>query len=305
MGAGLPEATAAWAEPTVVNGRPSSDRRTGTVYALNAKSGWWSGSSRLKAACAAPSWSGRDRGRLASLNAYFSGSERLRVCRGCQQRHPRVGGAGRRASADSTHRFTRALIRTTCSLPTSSYESRQSATYNRCTFRGAIVALDTATGKTAWHAYVIDEQPTLMGKRPDGGEAWGPSGGAIWSAPTIDASGLMFVGTGNTYSGNESQPGGRRRRVRSKTGRALETATASRRCLGAATANPTAARSRTRLRYRRISPCWHDARTARDIIVAGQKSGIAYGLDPDTGRSSGSTGGCRRRTRRHRMGRGR
>ena len=36
---------------------------------------------------------------------------------------------------------------------------------------------------------------------------WGPSGVGIWSAPTIDAKrGLVYVGTGNTYSGTAAQP---------------------------------------------------------------------------------------------------
>ena len=43
---------------------------------------------------------------------------------------------------------------------------------------------DKLTGKDVWRAYPIPETPVLMGKRPDGGESWGPSGGAIWSAPT-------------------------------------------------------------------------------------------------------------------------
>lgn len=51
----------------------------------------------------------------------------------------------------------------------------------------AAVALDVRDGKAVWRAYPIPEEPALMGTRPDGGESWGPSDGAIWSAPTIDA----------------------------------------------------------------------------------------------------------------------
>src|SRR6185369_17601598 len=43
---------------------------------------------------------------------------------------------------------------------------------------------------------------TLLRAYADGTERWGPSGGAIWSAPTIDARrGAIYVGVGNTYSG--------------------------------------------------------------------------------------------------------
>ena len=46
----------------------------------------------------------------------------------------------------------------------------------------------------------------MMGKRADGVESWGPAGGAIWSAPTIDVKrGALYVGVGNTYSGRASR----------------------------------------------------------------------------------------------------
>ena len=53
-----------------------------------------------------------------------------------------------------------------------------------------------------WKSYTIREEPRLLRVFADGTELRGPAGGAIWSAPTIDAKrGALYVGVGNTYSG--------------------------------------------------------------------------------------------------------
>lgn len=59
--------------------------------------------------------------------------------------------------------------------------------YQCCTFRGSVVALDAATGRLLWQTYTVPA---------------GYSGGAVWgSTPAVDpADGLLYVGTGNNYS---------------------------------------------------------------------------------------------------------
>jgi len=69
-----------------------------------------------------------------------------------------------------------------------------------CTFRGSLTALDANTGAVLWQTFMIDP-PQLRGKNARGGDAFGPSGGAIWSAPTVDAKRRsVYVSTGNAYS---------------------------------------------------------------------------------------------------------
>lgn len=73
-----------------------------------------------------------------------------------------------------------------------------------CTFRGSVVALDAATGKTIWQSYSISEtakagsepaKPAVAGKQQ------GPSGAGIWATPTIDEKlGALYVATGDNYS---------------------------------------------------------------------------------------------------------
>jgi polyvinyl alcohol dehydrogenase (cytochrome) len=65
-------------------------------------------------------------------------------------------------------------------------------------FRGAVIAVDAATGKLLWKSYMV---PSNNG----GGDSNKPgyySGNAVWEAtPVVDPKrGLLYVGTGNNYS---------------------------------------------------------------------------------------------------------
>ena len=182
---GLPEATAAWAQPTVVNGRVFVGTQNGTVYSLDAKTGCVVWIFTAEGGVRGSVNVGPRPGAAGKFNAYFSD----------QLGFAYAVDASTGAKVWSVKVDAHPLVRLTGSpllhgdrlyVPTSSYEEvGKSPTYNCCTFRGAIVALDVRTGKDVWRAYPIPETPVLMGKRPDGGESWGPSGGAIWSAPSI------------------------------------------------------------------------------------------------------------------------
>jgi polyvinyl alcohol dehydrogenase (cytochrome) len=74
-------------------------------------------------------------------------------------------------------------------------------TYQCCTFRGSVVALDAATGKKLWQSFTIPEAPKPTRKSPTGTQQHGPSGAGIWSTPTIDEKlGVLYVATGDNYS---------------------------------------------------------------------------------------------------------
>jgi polyvinyl alcohol dehydrogenase (cytochrome) len=73
--------------------------------------------------------------------------------------------------------------------------------YPCCTFRGSVVALDAATGTVAWKAYMIPEEPKMVGKNAIGTPIWKPAGAAIWTSPTIDVEkSRIYVATGNAYT---------------------------------------------------------------------------------------------------------
>ena len=71
--------------------------------------------------------------------------------------------------------------------------------YSCCTFRGLIAALDARTGEVRWRGYVSPPpQPVRMNAM--GVQLYGPSGGAIWSAPSIDVKAKrIYATTGDSY----------------------------------------------------------------------------------------------------------
>jgi polyvinyl alcohol dehydrogenase (cytochrome) len=74
-------------------------------------------------------------------------------------------------------------------------------TYECCTFRGSLVSLDAASGRQLWKTYTITDPPKRTAKNSIGTQLWGPSGAAIWSAPTLDPDrNRLYVTTGDSYS---------------------------------------------------------------------------------------------------------
>ncbi len=73
--------------------------------------------------------------------------------------------------------------------------------YPCCTFRGSVVAFETATGRQSWKTYTIAEEPKQMGKNSDGILRYAPAGGGVWNSPTIDAKRrALYIGTGDAYT---------------------------------------------------------------------------------------------------------
>ncbi len=88
-------------------------------------------------------------------------------------------------------------------VPVSSLEVTSAADpkYPCCSFRGAVLAIDAASGAVLWKSHTIDEPPREVGKTAVGTPILAPSGAPVWNSPTIDANhGLLYVGTGENYS---------------------------------------------------------------------------------------------------------
>ena len=74
-------------------------------------------------------------------------------------------------------------------------------TYECCTFRGSLVALDAATGRQIWKTFTISETARQTTRNSAGTQLWGPSGAAIWSTPALDPDrNRLYVTTGDSYS---------------------------------------------------------------------------------------------------------
>jgi polyvinyl alcohol dehydrogenase (cytochrome) len=154
-----------------------------------------------------------------------------------------------------------------------SNEEKNSANpnYGCCTFRGSIVAMDIASGRVLWKSYTVLEEPQPTHKNSAGVQEFGPAGAAIASSPTIDSKRrVLYVGTGGSATGIEQSltdavaafdlGDGKLRWVKQLTvsGRVAPSGFTS-------------------------APILRTLSSGNEILLAGQNSGVIYGLDPDHG----------------------
>ncbi len=88
-------------------------------------------------------------------------------------------------------------------VPLSSLEEVAGAMpdYPCCTFRGGVLTLDATSGAAIWKRYTIAEEPSPRGKNAAGAQLWAPSGAAVWTAPTLEpATNSLYLVTGDSYS---------------------------------------------------------------------------------------------------------
>ena len=159
--------------------------------------------------------------------------------------------------------------------------------YECCKFRGSVVALDAATGRQIWKTWTIDEPAKPTGKKNKVGTAlYGPSGAPIWSTPVIDAKlGVIYVTTGDNYSEPATKTSDSFMALDMKTGKILWM-----RQMTANDAYTSACRLPDRTNCPDVngpdfdfgaSPILVNLRNGKRALLAGQKSGIVWALDPD------------------------
>jgi polyvinyl alcohol dehydrogenase (cytochrome) len=280
-----------FAQPTVVDGRLFIAGGNGRIYSLDAKSGctYWTfdepvGShsaisiaelapskravlpKKLKRTLAhldvikAPSVAlfGDDSGAVYALDAQHG----TLVWKTQVETHPlaRIVGAP-------------TLYNNRLYVSVASIEEAMAATpgYACCTFRGSVAALDVATGRMLWKSYTVLEEPQPTRKTSAGVQEFAPAGAAVVDAPTIDPKrNVLYVGTlGSTTSVEQSLTDavvafdltdGKLRWVKqlARTGELVSSGFSS-------------------------SPLLRTLASGNQVILAGQRSGVIYSLDPDHG----------------------
>jgi polyvinyl alcohol dehydrogenase (cytochrome) len=162
--------------------------------------------------------------------------------------------------------------------------------YSCCTFRGSLAALDLKTGQKQWQTSMITEPLGPTRKNTNGVLMQGPAGAPVWASPTVDAKrGLVYVVTGDSYTDAATEGDDAIVALEMKTGKVRwrnQVTTHDNFIVGCSgpvkVANcPTP-----------TGPDFDFGATpilfkhgAKQILVAGQKSGIVYGVDPDSGRT--------------------
>ena len=286
---GFPGVTVASFQATIVGGRVLVGTSVGVVYALNAETGCIHWAHETDAGVRSTITVGQGpNGRATAFfgdltgNAYavdFETGERRWKVEVDNHRQARITGAP-------------ALHEGRLYVPVASLEevAAEAPTYQCCTFRGSIAALDARTGRQLWQRYPIDEVPARTGTNSAGVAQWGPSGVGIWASPTLDPDrNRMYVATGDSYSNPVSPQSDAIMALAMDTGDVVwVTQTTPGDAWVAACLAPDEA---TRANCPEDAGPDHDYGSAivltevggQQVLLAGQKSGVMYRLNPDTG----------------------
>ena len=167
-------------------------------------------------------------------------------------------------------------------VPAASWEETRAGNpeYPCCTFRGSVTALRAKDGVEVWKTYTIREQPRLLQETAGKIGKWGPSGASVWGSPTLDVKrGLLYVTTGDNFSTPSTDMSDAVLALDVKTGRIMWSRQVtpgdvfSGACTGAGCPGPDYDFGSSVLIEK--LPNGHD------VLLAGQKSGVVFALDPD------------------------
>src|SRR5262249_21256480 len=172
-------------------------------------------------------------------------------------------------------------------IPVASWEESRSVgpNYSCCTFRGSVVALRINDGSLVWKSYTITEEPRQLGKNRNGTPQWGPSGAGVWGSPTIDTKRrLLYVTTGDNYSTPATSTSDAVMALEMATGRSVW----SRQVTSGDAYNSACGDGGANCPPENgpdydfgSSALLVKTSAGRELVVAGQKSGVVTAFDPD------------------------
>lgn len=285
----FPGASRAFGQPTVAGGRLFVGSQNGSVYALDAKTGCvlWEHKAQadVRTAINIGPWTKATPQRYA---AYFGDGKASVYAVGAQSGEllwktpPLDSHAVARITGAPLLHAGRLYV------PVSSTEEVLGGRpqYECCTFRGSVVALDAFTGQQIWKAHTIQDEPKPTRKNSAGTQMWGPSGGAVWTTPTLDSKrGLLYVGTGNAYTDPDPPTTDAVVAFDIKTGKLVwsrQPLAGDRWNFSCATPDKANCAEPGGPDFDfGASPILRELPGGRRMLIAGQKSGMVHGLDPD------------------------
>lgn len=284
---GFPNASRARSQPAATREAIFTGSQDGTVYALDTDTGciWWTFYADAEVRVA-PLLRSDQRGLPSELifsdfnaNVYaLRANTGELLWRTSVKDHP-----------VSTLTGAPSLFDDTLYVPLSSTEvvSAVNPQYECCTFRGGVVALDADTGKRRWTFNTVTP-PLPTRKNAAGAQLYGPSGAPVWSAPTIDAArGLLYFGTGENYSMPASDLSDAIVALHLSDGRiawanqTLQGDTWNAACEYGESGEINCPGTRGPDFDFGAPPILTTLANGQDIILAGQKSGMVYAMDPE------------------------
>lgn len=281
---GIPNVRIVRSQPAVYRGRVYVGGNDGTVYSLDANTGCTFWATKADKAVR----SGLSVGKAGSAEAVFFGDAGgdvyaldARSGEFLWSAHPEDHPA---AAITGTPTYYNGRLY----VPMSSGEeqSRRRPGYECCTFRGSVTALDAATGKVIWKTYMAPESPSPQGKAPNGTTILGPSGMAIWSAPTLDvAKHRLYVGTGDNYAPPATPTADAVVALDMNSGKILWETQFTKSKMDAIVCGDPARAGCQPPEVPEFdlgaSPVLVKLRGGKSVLILGQKTGMVYAVDPD------------------------
>jgi polyvinyl alcohol dehydrogenase (cytochrome) len=281
---GFPGDSRAYAQPAVAGGRVFVGSAGGTVYSLDAATGCvhWSfkadGGVRTAISIVRSKTGGRYMAYFGDLRATayaVDADSGALIWKLKLDDHPYA-----RITGSPVFYEGRVFV------PVASLEEAAGLTpqYECCTFRGSLVSIDAETGRQLWKSFTVLDPPKAYKKNKNGGEMYGPAGAGIWSAPTIDAKRkLVYAATGDSYTDVEINTSDAIAAFNIDNGSLVwvRQVTTKDNFIVGCPASPNCPEELGPDFDFGSSPILRTIGGGKQIIVAGQKSGVVWGLDPD------------------------
>jgi polyvinyl alcohol dehydrogenase (cytochrome) len=285
----FPNAGSAYGQPAIAGGRLFVGSENSFLYALNSQTGCVYWSFRAGAAVRTAISVGAITGQPGTRYAVYFGDLNGAV----YAVNAETGTLIWRQQADP-HPLARitgspTLHRGRLYVPVTALEEAVGANpkYECCTFQGVVVAYDANTGKQIWRAKTIPEPLVRTGKTSIGTQLWGPAGAGIWSAPTVDErTNSLYVATGDAFTSPAAATSDAIIAFDLDTGRVkwAKQLTAHDAyifgCGGPKQSETCPSPQGPDFDFGG-PPILRTLPNGRRVLTAGQKSGVAWGLDPD------------------------
>jgi polyvinyl alcohol dehydrogenase (cytochrome) len=286
---GIPGVSASGSQVTVVGNRAFVGSRNGVVYALDTRTGCLVWAFEADAGVRSTPVVGRA-GTSSSL--YFGDAHAqvyaLDAASGKLQWKVKVDNHGDAMITGAVAFYNGRVYAGVSSLEEG---SAVIPSYECCTFRGSVAALDAATGRQVWRTFTIPDTPQRTSKTSAGTQLWGPSGGGVWSTPALDPErNRLYITTGDNYSNPPTPQSDAIMALAMDTGRIVWTRQAL-----AGDAWNVACLEKAELALVKCpqgagpdhdfgsAPVLTTLADGRRVLLAGQKSGMLHALNPDTG----------------------